>query len=49
MFWEHFKAAFTLKTRCKGDTVEGEAVVNLHGDQPMLCDYIAMLWRNRNI
>ena len=34
--------------RCKGDTVEGEAVVNLQGDQPMLWDYITMLRRNRN-
>ena len=34
-FWKHYKS-FTSKMRSKGDTVEGEAVVNLQGDQPML-------------
>ena len=46
ILWEHYKASFTSKTRCKGDIVEGEVVVNLHGDQLTLCDYITMLWRN---
>ncbi len=49
ILWEHHKAYFTSKTRCKGDIVEGEVVVNLHGDQPTLCDYIKMLWRNRDV
>ena len=49
ILWEHYKASFTSKTRCKGDIVEGEVVVNLHGDQLTLCDYITMLWRNRDI
>ena len=48
ILWEHYKASFTLKTRCKGDIVEGEVVVKLHGDQPTVYDYISMLWRNQD-
>ncbi len=29
---EHYKASFISKTHCKGDIVEDEVVVNLHGD-----------------
>ena len=44
IFWKRLKASFTSKMCCKGDTVKGEVMVNLHGDHPMLWDCITLLW-----
>ena len=42
IFWKHYKASFTSKTRCKGDTVHSEVVVNLQGLSPELIKSIKL-------